>query len=431
MKLRTILNIHNPRECVMRFRFGDEKMELIKLSNFWLSKGAGFSSMLNKSVFVLVACLFLAFPAHAAKLKQISIDDLGVPFLLDDAGHVWSFRNVEDMEGLFRLPALENIQSVEPYIAVDNKGRVYTWGLDEKKIVLNEKDADKGASATLSKIGFTTPRPIAGVDHVTKVKYHSNYYFAVINNEEIVAWPITRSKSNWGIEGIGVVKKIFQRKGIIAMDVAPGYYDRVIVSDPGFGLVVLMEDGSVYGKGITSAGQYTRRAKQDKEFLLTKQPGATAVAINLYHTVVLTKEGIPKFWGGCSSIDEGGTYSGIVVDTPGRINNAVSMAIARSFWIVDGGNDNQHRNTYIKIDGSVWKSSAPAPEDTGSRKCDMHITTYESLATPEQAKEIYESASQAVAGAGRVIVLDKQGGLWLSDRAGESWDFKKLQVNIE
>ena len=104
----------------------------------------------SSSLFILIFLLFLVRSAYASNIVQIAMATQDIPFLLDDEGYVWAFQKPMSYEGLIKLPILNHIKNIAPYIAVDTNGNVFTWGLN-----FQESDWVEGE---LSKAGYTSPQ---------------------------------------------------------------------------------------------------------------------------------------------------------------------------------------------------------------------------------------------------------------------------------
>lgn len=374
--------------------------------------------MMSKTISAMFSILtfLLLESAYASNIADITVDEMGIPFLLDDEGHVWAFRKPLTSEEPIKLPHLEHIKKIAPYIAIDTEGRVFTWSLKDS---LMREDQD-----VIVEAGYTAPKRREDLQGVTFVAHSLNHFFAVVGNKEIVEWLEIRKKRSFEIEGYGPTRKVVSRAGIKAIAAAPGKMERVVAEPAPYGLVALFDDGMVMGWGITSTGQLAKEAGAPG-IVLTQSPGAIGIAVNAFHTVVLTEDGVPKFWGGCDLYGRDGNghiwTHGHVLGVDGYLTDVMGMALAQDIvWGSDTGNP----DVYIRHDGTVWLAFAPLPEGAPAFLCG-HKYKNVNYRQAQQLPVGNASSVKTATSRGVVYVLDADHTLWTT--AG-SWMNTKLRV---
>ena len=393
---------------------------------------------MNSWLRAILVCISTILPfansAYAANIVQITIDEMGIPFVLDDKGHVWGFREPRGLQHPIKLPNLEHIKRIAPYIALDDEGRVFTWGIDDNKV-----NADQGE---IIEAGYTEPQRFGDLKGVTMIAHSMNHFFAVVDNQEILEWIVIRKGNEpgggFGIEGYGPVRSLISRSGIVGIAAAPGTMERVVSEPAPFGLVALFADGEVIGWGINSSGQILREANSNS-VLLTKLPGAIGIAMNAFHVVVLTASGVPRFWGGCDIYGRDGQDSGrlwtygSVHGTDGFVSDVIAVALAQDIntggaggW----GNDNNVPDVFLKRDGTVWIANAPLPTGAPNIACGQ----YNSQIDYQQEVQIAAGktkATQVITSTGRIIMLDADHQLWMAPSNHRVKDFRRLMLSFE
>jgi alpha-tubulin suppressor-like RCC1 family protein len=339
---------------------------------------------LSKFFALLMLVLVYLPSAHAANAIQVAMDGRGVPFVLDNEGHVWAFRHPLNFGSSFKLPKLEHIKKIAPFVAVDDQGRVFTWSINE---ATTQRDED----GLVTEVAYTLPHRTEGLRGVTMVASSSTnfgilnslgtHYLAVIGNKEIVDWTVHQDAVS-GALSYGPIRKVISREGVKAIATASwgGFIPTLSkpdVMDMANGEVALFDDGTVMGWGINQAGQTvtprwnkaitleewkTRKAAAQKGVMITRSLGAIDVAMDTGHIVILTAKGIPQYWGGCAF--ESYQYSpsmGVAKGADGNIDGAVSMAVmSKSIF---SKYDYVDADLYIKKDGSLWVAYAPSLPD--------------------------------------------------------------------
>ena len=382
---------------------------------------------LRSVAFILILSLSFIQAAQAVNFVQITVDEMGTPFFLDDEGHVWGYKFLD----LIKLPNLEHIKQIAPYIAVDDEGHVFTWAI-------NDKEAKWLDEETLV-FGYTPPKRVGELKGVTIVAHSWNHYFAVIDNQEIVRWSIVHKKRGIGVENYGPIKKVISHPGIKAIAAAPGTTKRIVSEPAPFGLVALFDDGTVMGWGISATGQVVKEANTPS-VLLTKSPGATGIAMNTFHTVVLTAQGVPLFWGSCDlegrgiginqTLGQQNWTWGSVRAVAGYVNDVKVMALAQDFneWGIGGwGDDNHNYDVFIKRDGTVWLAYAPVPESAQDYQCgqDRSQNDYRKAVQVPAGKA---AAIQVAKGKGSIYMLDEEHKLWETDSNNVAGQFKMIEI---
>lgn len=377
---------------------------------------------------VLLWLFFFMPSATASDIVQIAVDERGIPFLLDNDGHVWGFKKPFALKDPIRLSGLERIKRIAPYIAVDSDGKVFTWSLNDVEIETLEGEVDIA--------GYTASQRIEGLAGVTFVAHSNNHLFAVIENREIVVVPIIRDEWMFGISRYGAITKLLQREGVKAISAAPGTHTTNSSESMNFGLVALFEDGVVMGWGISSSGQIEKEVT-GQWITLTKSLGASGIAMNAFHTAVLTAEGTPKFWGGCDLYGDFGDNEHHkqplkkVLGKDGYISDVESFALTQDLndGVAGGwGNDSGHADIFIKRDGSVWLAYAPTADTaTESYGCGQYLSTV----NYRQAKPISAGDARAVQVAtsqGVYFLLDEKHRFWATGGNYGSPVFREIKL---
>jgi hypothetical protein len=192
-----------------------------------------------------------------------------------------------------------------------------------------------------------------------------------------------------------------------------------------------LEDGTVLGWGITEFGQETFRGGERIEF--GKFPDAASIALNSRHTAVLTKQGVPLFWGGCDlwGQDHAGKpwIWSHLKKVPSAINDVQSLALDNDALF---GSLNSQFDIFLKRDGTVWGAFPPIPQDAPDSECATNINPL----TKTFPLIIGDApAIQASIGNGYVFVLDKKHRLWSWWSWGKRSDAEKrlelIKLNLK
>lgn len=378
--------------------------------------------------FTFVFLMHVAPPAHAATIAQVAVDETGTPFLLDDEGHVWAFQ--EPGFGLpVRLPNLEHVKKIAPYIAFDANGDVYTWLPDEK----NTKRDEEGNLLTRA---FTSPSKVDILHGATLIAsssagdsdfhYQAIHFVAVAEGKDMFDWMVDFDRAS-GFASGRPIRKV--SSDIPVKSVAAAVSDITIRSglgnytnDAAGSMVALFIDGTVRGWGINEFGQTIttlwntpitpaawkkEKEEGEKGVLLTRSPGATEVAMDTGHVVILSSNGTPQYWGGCAFLSDGysplmGTARGV----KGNIDGAAHVSIMSTSIL--HRYDHEDADIYIKGDGSVWVVYAPLVPS---------VPGYCLGATTGAQKSWRASLGGAPAlQVSRFLVLDADHKLWLIGR---------------
>lgn len=386
-----------------------------------------------KAFAALILSVLLAFFAQsvrASNIVQISVDATGIPFLLDEEGFVWAFRDPIGLQNLTKLPKLKQIKKIAPYIALDTNGQVFTWSLNESEVI-REMDS-------LVEAAYSVPQRVEGLSGVTQVAssiadlgnhhYLAVHFVAVIGNRDIVDWS-ARHDEITGMVSVSPLRKVFSRDGVRRVASAswagviqPASSSTPRVVDTTSSLIALFSDGSVIGWGISPEGrmitpqwgQSTTPHKWEEmksaswsNILLAKVPGAIDVAIDQGHIIVLSENGVPKYWGGCSF----GTpeYSMSLVSVNG-MDGYVDNAIAITLTSINAlhSYDAMLPDTFIRRDGSLWAVYAPNVQN-------MPKTCIGATETDQKAWQLilgHAPVIQVASGGRKILALDANYELW-------------------
>lgn len=279
----------------------------------------------------------------ALRVVDITLSNSDVPFLLDNRGHVWAFKRPFSREGLIKLPNLQNIRKIAPWIALDKDGHVFTWYLD-KKTCMPAPDVVEAV--------YTTPQFVKELGSVTAIASGGRHFIAVRNDREILEWSGILSEDGFGFRDFTPVKILCTHPGVRDISASDG------------SALALFWDGVILGWGLNDFGQ-TRKAKIGRQISFNV-PGAVSVFLNSYHAAVLLKDGQILFWGGCSLGEDSyfkehlPSSAGLVNGAYGQVTGVATMALS--------DNDNETPNVFLKHDGSVWRAYAPLPSEFSDRR---------------------------------------------------------------
>jgi hypothetical protein len=375
------------------------------------------------SIAVLLLLLLSARPVHASNIVDIAVDEWGIPFVLDDRGHVWGFRKPLEFGEPVKLPNLEHIKKIAPYIAVDADGRVFTWSINDAEVEMIEDRIDK--------VGYTAPQRFGDLQGVTLVAYSIRHFVAVIDNRDIVGWVGIPPPMGvgFGIDGYGPIRKVISRKGVKAIAATTG--GKMIPVAGGipylkefFGLAALFDDGAVMGWGITPTGGVAEQA-DTQGVLLTKVSDATALAMSGKYTVILAANGTPHFWDECgegfTKTPEGLLLPLSGVDgTKGYLTDVTGMALTL----------NGAGAAFIKRDGTVWFALYPLPPPFHDRLCPHNPAVY--YHRPMQQLPAGKAAAvRAAAGNHFLYMLDADHRLWSAPQNFGPKEFHNIPINLK
>jgi alpha-tubulin suppressor-like RCC1 family protein len=386
---------------------------------------------MKKFIWVIVSWLILLTTAQAANIVQIAMDEKNVPFFLDNNGHVWALNNIGDYLHLVKLPNLEHIKMIAPYIAVDSNGSVFTWSIDDLKI-----DTDQG---NLVVLGYTTPKKFGNISRVTSVAYSARHFVTVVDSSEILDWIEIPSgiRDNYGTKSYGPVRRISTQGGIKAIAAATKGETvptgRLAFNKYSYGLVALFDDGTVMGWGITPTGQVSNDGISTDavtpSVLLAKFPDATGLAMNERRTIILQSNGKPLFWGECEVVEKDQNDNLIpksgVHSVEGSMTDVIGITISR--------NDDMFPDMFIKHDGTLWSERAPVPTSFSYQAACSKIPSNQYFLKHEQVPfyDVHPSVLQVVTNESFTIALDENHELWVQEtNCSCDRKFHKVKTNL-
>lgn len=314
-----------------------------------------------KRIFWLVGCalILLSIKANAVNIVQVAADDTNIPFFLDTSGHVWGMSGNEPV----RIKNLEHIRLIAPFIAVDDNGQVFTWAVDDSRVVTQE-------DATLS-IAYTEAKSFPELKNVTHVAHSLNHFYAVVDRKDIYVWDEIHKKNLFrpvqGTERFGPVSKVYSREGVKKIVSAPEVWPRK--NQTAFS--VLWEDGTVMGFGVNEYGQVERNPNTPP-ITLGRFEGALDIGMNEFHIAVVTNDGHVKFWGGCDLYGDNIRPSGRDdhVWKYGHLKGVDSeVTEVSAISLVEDDNTFMGFDIFLKKDGTIIKAHAPVPSDVPLEKC--------------------------------------------------------------
>lgn len=371
----------------------------------------------SKVGLIFLLLLFFAHSVYASNIMQIAVGEENIPFMLDDEGQVWTFRQPLPFQPVepYKLENLNHIKKIAPYIAIDDKGQVFTWRLHPLKTYWDENG--------LVEAVYTTPQQVEGLQGVTQVASSSDGYFvAVIGDKEIVDWMVGWDKAGSGTVIKGVTRKVASRPGVKSVAALWSPEDlgwkKLNLDTPESSLVALFDDGSVIGWGIQATGIPFRNANWN-ELLLTKSPGATKISLKINHTIILTAGGEMQYLGGCGGINiNGQRYSQVNTSIlKGEVADVVEMSPGGYY----------RPGAFIKRDGSVWVAYAPAPPGMLGKDC------YQKDIKRGQFWKLPAGKAAAVQVAARnsIFMLDAEHQLWVAQDNPRGTRFHNLNINLK
>lgn len=332
------------------------------------------------------------------KFVQVVIDFRNIPTFLDSNGHVWSTHRLMEAHsmGLYQLPNLEHIVKIKPFMALDDKGRVFTWKEDDNQTIYEE--------GYYVNSGFTVPTIVDALENVTDIDNSNSEYFdaiyftAIVSSKDVFVW--TNEKS---------ISMVYSKAGIKAVSSRAAPEMPFLVNGkviPEFkNLILLFNSGDVISLEIKQSGKQAEGSDL-RETLLGHYSGATDVVRNNGHVVVLSSDGTPKFWGGCF------VHGQDIIEklrTPNAVNGASGYITKVAALVIN--DDNNYPDVFIKKDGSIWASYAPIPE--GKAGLDCYKSSDQKLFW--EIKVANAKIVQAVAHNNQILMLDSNGGVWATD----------------
>jgi alpha-tubulin suppressor-like RCC1 family protein len=358
------------------------------------------------------------------------MDERGIPFLLDDEGHVWGFRKPFSLEDPIKLPKLENIAKIAPYVAVDTEGQVFTWSIDEDEMKMEYEN--------LTEAAYTSPHKFSDLTGVTSVASSEYHFVAVINNRDIVEWSAIPTQMGFGIKGYTPIRKVISRNGVkaISTDSSLIIFSAATTSTErvdtiASGVVALFDDGTVMGWRISSSGQTLIPSniseaeainsgmrqggfEAQKNTFLTKHLDAADVAMDARHIVILRSNAVPLYWGSCEARKvnrgehpfKGGELNG----AEGFVHDALSVTLRKR--------TNVPFDIFLKKDGTIWTAYALGAPDMPPICLGTRIMKLQEW----QIRLGSAPAVQVAVGGQTALILDADHKLWRSDLNRFEWD---------
>jgi hypothetical protein len=372
---------------------------------------------MKRIAWIVLGWLVLQATAHAANIIQIAADEHDIPFLLDNDGHVWGFRDPWTFSGgpdeppappnlrrLVKLPNLEHIKKIAPYIAIDKEGQAFTWTIDKAEFF-------EGYVVDAS---YTKPKRVGDLKGITSIAYSVGHFAAVINNQDVVEWAAVKPYKTGsygeviGFDNYGPVKKLFSQKGIKDISTTN------LIAEAGkfnlsYGLEVLFDDGTLMGWGVTPTGQVSKTSSY-QSVSLGKFSEPLGLSMNISHTIILSANGIPSFLGECDVVKK--YADGHLAQQVGIHTADGNLADVIKIGTVINHNDDYNPDAFIKRDGSVWFEFAPIPTSLpGYSKC----SPFDPSMYYRNAEQVYAgkaAAVQIVKGNFVYFMLDADHNLW-------------------
>lgn len=367
----------------------------------------------------LILIVFALWSTSAnARVVDVQMDAVGVPFLLDDHGHVWAFKEPLSLKNPFRVPNLNNIKKLAPYIALNADGQIFTWSLKNSSHVTGP-DVEINAD-------YTIPTQVEDLSGITDVIYTGGEatdgrFVVVKGGNQILSWTIHAAKAPpaIGVDGYGPKQVLYTGKKIKSIDATSA------------GIIVLFEDDTVLGLGLSETGQPRKDAQEKQVFFGAPQP-VTAVYLTTFHTIILSADGRARFWGGCD-IDGFGQSVGSKSVPAAKIGGVagVESVIDNVKEVFPAINDNHTPDLFLKKDGSLWADFAPRPDKIENSFCRPDKKISES---PIKISNITGpirtiAGKYGSVGVNNLIALTTDGYIWVSQYASNG--FIKSSINIK
>jgi hypothetical protein len=387
----------------------------------------------SSAKFLVLFFLFFGLTQCAwSRWVDFSVGEFGYTFLLDDKGDVWGFTETTRLKGLHKLKGLKDIKALQPFVAIDKNGDVFTWEFDREKTNYGEVSTDD--------IG------IPGAVY-TNAKRESR-----IKNAVLIAATLYNSRvvvqADGGIYQFGYYyepkdgandKDTVERRDFFRLIGRKPDIQSIAYSDDRTS--VLLKNGDVISWLSTFNWDFQRGESTYRESLASIELGkvaAQAVSIhdgqlNQDQLSVLLADGRVAYLKSCVQFrrkDEQtytksvSTYGWqIMRDKHGVIGNIARMM---------GGSTNGSETVFVKRDGSVWSTNARKSE---------HINQFDVLLKKnpldcgyslpfvfQRVKGMSARARKVETGHGFVLALDSENQLWAASTANKNWreSFTKL-----
>lgn len=359
----------------------------------------------------IVCFIITAFAACGANaevaIKSIAMDSSSIPFILDDKGDVWAFKAPMMLDEAVKLPNLHHIKKIVPFMALAEDGQVYTWELTKESKWEDELNLDAG---------YTEPKLVKGLSHVTDIDASGNYFVAVEDNQRVYEWGEKFTNFlNGAKQVIPDPKLIYTHAGIKS------------VSTLGYRIVVLLEDNTIAGWGNNQQGQMGGDGRANilpEQFASFTLPEPIAAVFTAGYTIALTKSGRAFFWGDCTRVDN--QKADTTKADSGTMTDIAAIATSKA-------GDELFPDLYLKKDGSVWLEYAPIPKNI--KQCQYFSRVYNYNSPTYSPKGMTVPAIAIANGGGGVslynaIALGTDNTLWGISTRHPNEGFKKIAINL-
>jgi hypothetical protein len=309
---------------------------------------------LVKLLIATLFCVSLAISRAAAEtVVDITVDG---QFFLSSDGNVWAYRQPANHDRLYKLPGLRNIKKIEPYIALDNSGHVFTWEIDF------EKSHWIGMGEEFVPV-FTTAIMVDHLDHAVSISsfgppFESAHFLAVGEDGSVFEW--------------GRVPGPDGQANNRSVAVSYRGNDVVMAAASGATTLVLEKSGTLLGWGSNLRGTLGRDERSAIDpanpAILATSSSIVSVVTTDYSSAGITAEGQLLYWGGCIETDSAKHASPVNATDSGL--NRVRSVVAFNFGHLFGPSySDRDPALYLKTDGSVSIAALPIVQGENGRNC--------------------------------------------------------------
>jgi hypothetical protein len=294
----------------------------------------------------LLLILFTLFPYSSfgasvqEKIVDIVMDNNGIPFFLDNKSTVWGFKRPFILSDPIII--MKNADKIYPGLSITKYHEIFTWSLDGK----NSKWPEPNSLFAQ----YTVPNKIDNKENYSSAASYLSHFSAVQNNDAIIEWG--RRYKIGGTSTLETPRSVYHHPEI----------NEVVTS--GFTTLVLQNDATIVGWGFNDAGQL---GPDSRTLIDPENPAKITVPFtptHIYsgseHTIVLSRNGQAFYWGGCKSSASDVAVPNVVAKE-GPLSDITAVAMV--------GDDNVFPDAFLKKDGSIWLSFAPAPDGVHSESC--------------------------------------------------------------
>lgn len=346
------------------------------------------------------AVLVLAITASSAlaHFVDVAVSSIGIPFLLDDDGNVWAFKEPLSLGGIAKLPGLSEIQDIAPFAAVNKQGDVFVWSLDRRTAVTTP---DVNILAV-----YTVPKRLTGVRNTALIASSGQERLVIAEKGgdllELEAIPDTQirdAQRSLGIAGYKPLARISLGRDVKWMNATASHTVAIFSG----GEAVSFDDGVANS--------------QSARIVIEAPREASAIHVSRRHSraLVLLDDGTVLFFGNCTP-----RLSYQASENTLRLANGIALPISEvtemrtaGGWII-----------FVRRDGSVWSTYGLLSEYDAEHECGKGVAKISRLRgmTPPALKVVGTNR-------GLVFALGTDRSLWIAGLPG-SGNFSENFVRV-